>query len=197
MTISRMLAKNWWMTALRGVVAILLGIALFISPGMVIATMVLFFGAYAFVDGIMMIITAMQNRGGKRWWLHLVGGIVGVIAGIVVFLYPSFALSATIYLGIYIVGVWALIAGFLKVMQAIEIRKEIEGEFWMAMLGFLEIMFGVLLIFAPAAIVPAVIPIVAIYAVVLGIILLVLAFRLRSHNSQTDTTSPSTKKQHA
>jgi len=65
------------------------------------------------------------------------------------------------------------------------------------MLGFLEILFGVLLVFAPAAIVPAVIPIVAIYAVVLGVILLVLSFRLRSHNNQADTTPASSKKQHA
>src|SRR6266545_3682569 len=61
-TMLTMLAKNWWVVALRGVIAILFGIALLLFPPLVITTMVLFFGAYAFIDGVAAIFTAIQHR---------------------------------------------------------------------------------------------------------------------------------------
>jgi len=197
MSIPAMLAKNWWVVALRGVIAILFGIALIIAPPLVITTMVLFFGAYAFVDGIAAIITAFQNRTAKRWWLLLLEGILGVVAGVLVFLYPAFATVSAVFFVLYIVAFWAIFTGITEIMQAIELRKEIEGEFWLALGGALSVIFGVFLILAPGSGILALITIVAAYSIVFGIFLLFLAFKLRSHNTQGTTTPSSTTQQHA
>lgn len=192
-----MLAKNWWVVALRGVIAILFGIALLISPGLTIATLVLFFGAYAFVDGIGAIFTAIQHRTQERWWLLLLEGILGVVAGILVFLYPSFATISAALFVLYIVAFWSIFTGITEIMAAIQLRKEIEGEFWLGLSGVLSLLFGILLIIMnPADGILALVTITAVYAIVFGVMFLFLAFRLRSQN-QSHTTPSSSTQQHA
>lgn len=184
-----MLSKNWWMVALRGVISILFGILLLLAPPLVITTMVLFFGAYALVDGVAAIITAIQNRNQERWWYTLLEGIIGVIAGILVFAYPLFATITAVYFVLYIVAFWAILGGIFQIMQAIELRKEIEGEIWLGLSGLLSLLFGVFLIFAPGAGILALLTIIAAYAVAFGVMLIILAFRLRGHGSQGQTHS--------
>ena len=192
-----MLAKNWWVVALRGVIAILFGIALLISPGLTIATLVLFFGAYAFVDGIGAIFIAIQHRTQERWWVLLLEGILGVVAGILVFLYPSFATISAALFVLYIVAFWSIFTGVTAIMTAIQLRKEIEGEFWLGLSGALSLLFGVLLlIMNPADGILALVTIMAVYAIVFGVMFLFLAFRLRSQN-QSHTTPSSSTQQHA
>jgi uncharacterized membrane protein HdeD (DUF308 family) len=193
-----MLAKNWWVVALRGVIAILFGIALLVSPGLTIATLVLFFGAYAFVDGIGAIFIAIQNRTQERWWVLLLEGILGVIAGILVFMYPSFATISAALFVLYIVSFWSIFTGVTAIVSAIQLRKEIEGEFWLGLSGVLSLLFGILLlIMNPVDGILALVTITAAYAIVFGVMVLFLAFRLRSHSDQSHTTPSSTTQQHA
>jgi uncharacterized membrane protein HdeD (DUF308 family) len=179
-----MLSKNWWVVALRGAISIIFGILLLIAPPLVITSMVLFFGAYVLVDGVSAIFTAVQNRNQARWWYTLLEGIIGVIAGILVFAYPLFATIAAVYFVLYVVAFWAILGGIFQIMQAIELRKEIEGEIWLGLSGLLSLLFGVFLIFAPGAGILALLTIIAAYAIVFGVMLIILAFRLRGHGSQ-------------
>jgi uncharacterized membrane protein HdeD (DUF308 family) len=197
-TMSTMLAKNWWVVALRGVIAILFGIALLVFPPLVITTMVLFFGAYALIDGVGAIFTAIQHRNQPRWWVTLLQGIIGVAAGILVFLYPIFATISAALFVLYIVAFWSIFTGITEIVAAIQLRKEIEGEFWLGLSGVLSLVFGILLlIMNPAQGIMALVTIVAAYAIVFGVMLLFLAFRLRSHSDQSHTTPSSTTQQHA
>src|SRR5690348_15854359 len=192
-TMLTMLSKNWWVVALRGVIAILFGLALLLFPPVVITTMVLFFGAYAFVDGIAGIYTAIQHRTQPRWWLTLLEGIIGVIAGILVFMYPAFATMSAALFVLYIVAFWSIFIGITEIMAAIQLRKEIEGEFWLGLSGVLSLVFGILLlVMNPANGILAIVTIVAAYAIVFGVSMLFLAFRLRAHNDQSHTTPTST-----
>jgi len=179
-----MLSKNWWIVALRGVLSIVFGILLIVAPPLVITTMVLFFGAYALVDGIASLMMSIQHRNQERWWLPAVLGILGIIAGILVFAYPVFATISAVFFVLYIVAFWAILGGIFEIMQAIELRKEIEGEFWLGLSGLLSVLFGVFLIFAPGAGILALLTIIAAYAIVYGVMLIVLAFRLRGMTSQ-------------
>ena len=190
-----MLSKNWWMVALRGVISIVFGILLLLAPPLVITTMVLFFGAYALVDGVAAIVTAIQNRNQERWWYTLLEGIIGVIAGILVFAYPLFATITAVYFVLYIVAFWAILGGIFQIMQAIELRKEIEGEIWLGLSGLLSVLFGVFLIFAPGAGILALLTIIAAYAIAFGVMLIILAFRLRGHGSQGQAQSGSGTRQ--
>jgi uncharacterized membrane protein HdeD (DUF308 family) len=182
-----MLSKNWWVLALRGVIAILFGIALLLLPPAVITTMVLFFGAYALVDGVAAIFTAFQNRTQPRWWVTLLEGIIGVIAGILVFAYPLFATISAVYFVLYIVAFWSIFTGVMQIAQAIQLRKEIEGEFWLGLSGLLSVLFGIFLILAPGAGILALLTIVAAYSIVFGVMLLILAFRVRGMGDQGQT----------
>src|SRR5829696_9487098 len=93
------LARNWWALVLRGLAAILFGILAFAWPGITLFVLVLFFGAYMFADGIFAIVAAVRAAGEEeRWWLLLIQGILGVLAGLVAFFWPGLtALLALLY----------------------------------------------------------------------------------------------------
>jgi len=184
-----MLSKNWWLVALRGVIAVLFGIALLLFPPLVVTTMVLFFGAYALVDGVAAIFTAFQHRTQPRWWVTLLEGIISVIAGILVFAYPLFATISAVFFVLYIIAFWAIVTGIMEIVQAIQLRKEIEGEFWLGLSGLLSLLFGIFLILRPENGIMALLTIVAVFAIAFGVMLIFLAFRVRRMSDQNQPQS--------
>lgn len=180
-------ARNWWMLALRGMFAILFGVLAFLLPGLTLAALVLLFGAYAFVDGLFAIVAGIRSYGEQaRWWALVLEGIVGVVVGVLTFLYPG--ITALVLL--YFIAAWALITGVLEIVAAIRLRKEIQGEWMLALAGIASVLFGILLLVLPGSGALAVIWLIGSYAVVFGILLLILAFRLRGadHSSNQPTT---------
>ena len=173
------LSRNWWAVALRGLAGILFGIITFVSPGISLAALVLLFGAYAFADGVLSIVSAVRRRGADRWWLLLLQGIVGIAAGIVTLLWPGItALSL-----LFVIAAWALVGGALQIAAAIRLRKVITGEWLLALSGVLSMALGVLLVLFPGPGALAVVIWIGAYAFVFGILLLVLGFKLRGLRS--------------
>jgi uncharacterized membrane protein HdeD (DUF308 family) len=171
-----MLARNWWVVALRGVVAIIFGLLTFVLPGITLAALVLLFGAYAIVEGIFNVIAAVRARpGAAPWWALLLEGLVSIGAGVVTFIWPG--LTALVLL--YVIAVWAVITGVLEIAAAIRLRKVMTGEWWLALSGVLSIVFGALLMIAPAAGALVVVLWIGAYAIVFGALLIGLALRLR------------------
>ena len=170
------LARNWGAIAVRGIAAILFGILAFVIPGLTLAVLVMLFGAYALIDGIFNIVAAIRRRANDPpWWALLLEGIVGVAAGVVTFAWPG--LTAVTLL--YIIAAWAIVTGVLEIVAAVRLRKHITGEWWLALSGALSIVFGGLIMAAPAAGALAIVLWIGAYAIVFGAILLALAFRLR------------------
>lgn len=171
------LARNWGWVALRGVVAILFGVLTFLNPGLTLAALILFFGAYAFLDGIFIVASAISNRRGRPHWIVLlIGGLLGIAAGVVTFFMPG--VTAVVLL--LIIAAWAIVIGLDEIVAAIRLRKEITGEWTLALAGLLAVAFGVLIILRPGASALAMVLWIGAYAVVSGILLVALAFRLRS-----------------
>lgn len=171
-----LLARNWGWVLLRGVVALLFGLLTLVFPGVTVTTLVLLFGAYALVDGLFRIVTAIaRRRGEEHWVLLLIGGLLGIAAGIVTFTRPG--ITATFLL--YLVAFWAIFMGLSDIVVAIRLRKLITGEWLVILTGVLEVIFGVGLILFPAAGALAIALWIGAYATALGILLIVLAFRLR------------------
>jgi uncharacterized membrane protein HdeD (DUF308 family) len=189
------LARNWWLLALRGVVAIMFGIMALVWIGLIgVATveevaasleaLVLLFGAYALVDGVFVIGAAIKgNTGRTPRLLLLLEGIAGVIFGILTFLWPS--LTALVLL--YLIAAWALIGGIFEIMAAIELRREINNEWMLILGGIASVVFGLLLVIFPGAGALAVIWLIGSYAILFGVILLALAFRLRAMQTSRAT----------
>ena len=171
------LKRHWWVPVIRGIAAIVFGIIAFVYPGITIATLVLFFGAWVLIDGIFRVIGAIGHRASDPdWGWHIVIGIVGIIVGLLTFHAPQItALALIIY-----IAAWALMIGATEIAFAIKVRREIKGEWFLILMGLASIMFAILLLWNPIAGAAAVIWLIAWYAVVLGILAIFFGFRLKA-----------------
>ena len=170
------LARNWWLVVLRGVLGILFGLTTFLWPGLTFLVLVLMFGVYAMIDGIVAIIAGVTgSKYSQRWWIFLVEGIIGLAAGVITILRPGLAA----FVLIAVIASWAILTGILEIAAAIRLRREITNEWMMAFAGFVSIVLGVLLFFQPAAGGLVITLMIGAYALIFGIVLVVLGFRLR------------------
>jgi len=169
------LAKYWWLILLRGIVAILFGLLAFVWPGITLLTLILLYGAFALADGVLALGHAiMGGNVGSRWWLALVG-IAGIAAGLVTFFMPG--LTALVLL--FFIAGWAIAMGVFQIIGAIRLRKEIDNEWLIGLSGALSVLFGLVLLFAPGPGILGLIWVIASYAIVFGIMLVMEAFKLK------------------
>ena len=169
------LARYWWLVLLRGIAAIIFGILAFIWPGITLVTLVLFWGAFALIDGILALAHAvMGGNVGSRWWLALVG-IAGIAAGLLTFIWPGL----TALLLLIFIACWAIVLGVFQIMGAIKLRKEIDNEWMLIISGALSVLFGVILLIAPGPGAIGLIWVIAAYAIVFGVLLVGFALRLK------------------
>lgn len=162
---------------IRGIAAIIFGIIAFTHPVMAIATLVLFFGAWVFIDGICRIVGAIGHRASNPdWGWQLVIGILGIIVGLLTFHAPQItALALVIY-----IAAWALMIGASEIVLAVKLRHEIRGEWFVILMGLASVIFAILLLWNPVAGAAAVIWLIAWYAIVLGILSAFFGFRLKT-----------------
>jgi uncharacterized membrane protein HdeD (DUF308 family) len=171
------LAKNWWLLLLRGIAAIIFGLLAFAWPGLTLLTLILFYGAFALVDGVLAIVAAITGGvPGSRWWLAIVG-LLGIAAGLLTFLTPG--LTALVLL--FFIAGWAIVTGVFEIIGAIKLRKEIDNEWLLILGGIISVLFGVGMMLAPGAGALALVWVIGAYSVVMGVIFVALAFRLRKH----------------
>jgi uncharacterized membrane protein HdeD (DUF308 family) len=172
-----LLARNWWTLALRGLVAVLFGVAAFAWPGLTLVALTLLFGVYALIDGAFALAAAIVGRPpGLLWWALLAEGLLGIGTGIVTLLWPGLTALALLYL----IAAWAVATGAFEIAAAVRLRKEIEGEWLLALGGILSVGLGLALALKPGAGALALIWLIGAYALLFGILLLILAFRLRA-----------------
>lgn len=178
-----LLARNWWLFAIRGLAAIAFGILAFIWPLSTAVVLALLFGAYALVDGISLLASLVRGDAEARRHAWAVGimGVIGIVAAIVAFVLPGLTAISLAYL----VAIWAIALGVFQVVAAFRLRREIEGELWMAIGGILAIAFGAYIAILPGAGLISLVWLVGFWAVVFGISSLVLAWRLRGLSTRT------------
>lgn len=175
----RAMADNWWLVLLRGIAAIAFGILAFIWPVITLLTLTLLWGAFAVADGLLALwgaIAGPRGHMGSRLWLAIVG-IAGVLAGLLAFAWPG----VTALVLLLFIAIWAIIIGVMQIWGAIQLRKEIEGEWLLILSGLLSVAFGVLLLVRPGLGALAVVWIIGWYAILEGGLLIALALRLKKH----------------
>jgi uncharacterized membrane protein HdeD (DUF308 family) len=171
------LGRNWWLLAVRGVLAIAFGILAFLMPGITLAVLVALVGAYLLVDGAAMLVALVRGdpEARRSAWSVGIMGVLGIVAGIGTFLLPDITALTLLYL----TAAWAIVMGVFQVIGAISLRREIEGEFWLALGGVISILFGALLVINPGAGLLSLAWLVGLWAIMFGIANFVLAWRLR------------------
>jgi uncharacterized membrane protein HdeD (DUF308 family) len=180
-----LLAQNWWAVALRGVFAILFGLIALLVPGATILSLVLFFSAYMLVDGIFGIVAAVRAaRQGERWGLLILEGVLNIAVGVIAFLMPGLTVIAFVLL----LAAWSLVSGGLMLGAAFRLSRE-HGRGWLALGGVVSIIFGVLLAIAPVIGAVVLTWWFGAYALMFGIALLVLAFKLRARKDDVPRTA--------
>src|SRR5881227_4304015 len=161
------LKRHWWVPVIRGIAAIVFGIIAFVYPGLTIATLVLFFGAWVLVDGIFRVVGAIGHRtSDPEWGFHLVIGILGILIGLLTFHAPRItALALVIY-----IATWALMIGVTEIVAAIRLRREIRSEWFLILIGIVSVIFAIMLLWNPLPGALALVWLIGSYAIVFGVL---------------------------
>jgi uncharacterized membrane protein HdeD (DUF308 family) len=178
-TLSGMANRMWWAMLLRGIAAVLFGLAALFWPNETLWVLIVFFGAYALVSGVFTIAAGIADS--SRRWLLIIEGALGVVAGLIAFFWPG--LTALVLL--YVIAGWAIFTGILEIITAISLRREIDNEWMMILGGALSVLFGVLLAVLPGVGLLSLTWLIGIYALIFGVAFIVLGFRIRGHGASS------------
>jgi uncharacterized membrane protein HdeD (DUF308 family) len=182
------LSRYWWAVALRAVAAVVFGIVAVIWPDVTLGVLVLLFGAYALVDGVIALTTALfggRLGGRRRGWLVL-EGVLGIVVGLSTFAWPDITTVALLWL----IAAWAIGTGVLELGTAVALRRELTNEWRLVLSGVLSVAFGLFLAVRPQQGALALVGVVGLYAIVFGIALVALARRLRHHHHHRRLATP-------
>lgn len=172
-----LLVGDWRSLALRGAAALIFGILALVWPGLTLWALVVLWGAYVLVDGISMLAGVAARVPGTemRRAVLIFEGIVGVVIGVVTFVWPDITALALLY----VIAAWALITGALELAAAVRLRAVIDNEWFLGLIGVLSILFGISLIITPGAGALVITWLIGWYAVLTGVLLGALAWRMR------------------
>jgi uncharacterized membrane protein HdeD (DUF308 family) len=177
---SAVLARNWWAVAIRGLLGMAVGMIALVLPGATMLALVLLFAAYMLIDGVFAIVAAVRAaRGHDRWGLLALEGAADIVAGVIAVVWPAITVLAFVLL----IAAWAIVSGVLVLMAAFRLNLE-HGRWWMVLAGAASVVYGVLLVVAPMIGALVLTWWFGAYALVFGVALLILAFRLKARNDE-------------
>lgn len=172
----QLISRSWWLFALRGVAASIFGVVALISPAATVLALVLVFGVYAIIDRVLAIIAAFRMREvAKHWWVVLLEGLAGILAGIVAIVFP-FATAVAL---LFLIAFWAIFTGIMEIIAAIQLRHEIDNEWSLILGGILSVILGIVLVVFPIVGALGLVWVIGIYAIFFGVLMLYLAFKVR------------------
>ena len=175
------LSRNWWLMLLRGLVAIGFGVLVFAKPQISLLALVYLFGVFVLVDGILGVSVAVHARNElDSWGVLLLWGLLGIGVGVLAFVRPDITALALLFY----IALWAIATGILEIAAAVRLREVIKNEWLLILAGLVSVAFGVWLIARPEAGAQAVLWAIGAYAILLGVLLVLFAFKIRSFVSK-------------
>lgn len=187
-------ARQWWVLALQGILGILFGVVAIAFPDIALVTLALLFAAWAFVSGVSQLAEGWRVAEARgRSWPFAVAGIVSVLAGIIAAIVPGITI-----LGIVLVlGSWLVIQGVMEVYAAWQIRREVTGEWVLALFGILRIVVGAIVLGMPIIGAILTVALLATWSIIGGVAALLLGFRLRQFSTGRAGTNQTAAAGHA
>lgn len=172
------LADRWWLVLLRGIAAIVFGVLCIVWPGISLFTLVILYGAFAFADGVLAIVSAIRGdtKDASIWWFVIMG-LAGIATGVITFFWPGI----TAFVLVIFIGALAIVRGVTEIIAAIRLRKEIENEWWLGLAGLVSLIFGVLVLAMPGQGALAIVWLIGLYAIAIGVAFVLFSVKLKSH----------------
>ena len=172
--------------ALRGVAAVLFGVATLVWPHVTLWALVVLWGAYALADGVVTLSAVLTGavNAHRGWWA--VNGLAGIAAGVATFAWPSITALALLF----VIAAWALVSGMAEIAMAVRLRRVIEQGWMLGIAGVLSVVLGALLVAAPGNGALAITWAIGWYASLFGIALLTAAARVRRVTQAVERPSP-------
>lgn len=178
----RLLAEFWWAFLLRGILAVIFGMAAIIWPGKTLELLIFIIGVYFFADGIVIIFTAFGNK--EEWWMLLIEGIISMLFGIVIFFLPG----VTALILLYLIAMWALFTGIFELITIFRLPRGHSGFYSLVIMGVLSILLAILLIAFPGEGALAAIWLIGAYAILFGVSTVIFGLKLRSWAEPSEAT---------
>jgi uncharacterized membrane protein HdeD (DUF308 family) len=173
---TRAVKALWWLVLIRGVLAVIFGLYALFSPASALLALVFVYGFYAIFDGVTALVVGFRHRGTSHWGWHIVQGVVSVLAGLVALFWPG--LTALVL--VLIIAAWSIVLGATEIVEAFTARRHGSSSWvWLLIGGIVGILFGIVLIASPAAGALTLLWVIGAFALVLGVVHVVWAFRLR------------------
>lgn len=169
--------KNWWVLTLKGVLLIIFGIIAFMNPGITFAVLLTWFAAFLIIDGVLSLFTVISNwKSQEDKWLFILEGVVNIVLGILIVRAPA----AYTIIAVFFMGFWSIFSGVSRIAMAIQLRKEITGEGWLALSGVLGILFGIIIISNPGIGVATFMYMLAFFAIAIGVLVVLLSLKVKN-----------------
>jgi uncharacterized membrane protein HdeD (DUF308 family) len=168
--------RTWWVFLIGGIASVIFGGFAFAKPGVALFVLATFFAAYLLVDGISNVIGSVLHRQKDGWWIMLLMGILGVLVGGYALLNPPLSMLAFIYL----VALEAIVLGVFLVMLGYKVRQATTREWILYVTGAMSILFGVLVVMNPAAGSISIVYMIAMWAVIIGVLKVIFAFKVKN-----------------
>jgi uncharacterized membrane protein HdeD (DUF308 family) len=179
--------RSWWSLMIRGIVAVVFGILALSWPVKTLDFLVTLFGIFVLVVGLVATIGAIMHRKeSENWWLILIPGIAGIVIGIITIAVPEVTQAIIIYL----IAIWALVSGIGQIYSAIKLRKDVQGEWIPIIVGVVSVVLAIILFSRPLAAAAAVMWLVGLFVLALGILWIIMAFRVRKWSQSPGGGTP-------
>lgn len=171
-------SRNYrWLMGIRGILAVLFGLAAIVWPRLTLFVLVILFGAYALVNGVIAVIVSLQeSRNFRHWWVLLLEGLAGIAVGVLTFIWPAITALALLYL----IAAWAIVTGVFEIAAAFSGWLPLAMEWTLALAGVLSVLFGVLLAILPGVGLLSLVWLIGLYAIVFGVVLIIRAIQFRT-----------------
>ena len=180
-TTKTVVRKTWWIMLIQGIAALILGVLLLNNPLSTLFTIVIFLGVFWVVGGVFDIIGAfMRRKSDKGWFWELIGGVISIVAGLFLLGNPVASVALLPVTVAIIIGAMAIVSGIFNIIWAIRVRNEIQGEAWIILWGVISIILGIWILSAPLGSAISLVFVAAILAIIAGIAMIIMSFRLRS-----------------
>lgn len=175
--------KNWWILTINGVLAILFGgLALFATEAVIISIS-MYFGLLILIGGILLLLGAIDHkRKQKEYNMMMAEGIITIILGIVIMVFPG----QTLKLFFIFIGIWSLVLGLFKIYLSIALRKVIKNSLILMFGGIVLFGIGLILLLDPAWVAGLVLQIIAIIFILVGMLLVYNSFAIKNAKTESE-----------